>query len=293
MRPKFTPPMLNAVTRFVEEKPTITLREMKEKMEAELPGAPGVSVQAISRRLDCTLYITLKDVRRLHEHWNSDITKAARFDHMQWFMEAGIFAHNLIYVDEFGCNLWTARTKGWAGAGERAVMMSDSQRGQNLTVVLASSPQLGLVHLRHHTGGFTEVKFHEFMSEVSALVDDSFVVLADNARPHSNQLNLGRQDQSIRYMPPYSPFLNAAEMAISCLKADLKRRLTEPHIVQELHDRHAAAQAGETLQHRRLRILTAQVEAASSSITAEKCRQWHEHVLSYGPRCLTYNDIDQ
>lgn len=291
VRPKMSQEMLNALRQFLEEKPTMTLREMKEKLEAEFPELPTVTTQAISRRLDGTLCITLKDARRVHEHWNSDITKEARFHHMHWFMETGIFASNIIYMDEFGCNLWTARTKGWAGVGERAVIMSDSQRGQNLTVVLAISPQLGLVHYRCHTGGFTGDRFKDFVSEVSALVDDSFVMLADNARPHGNELNLGRPDQAIRFLPPYSPFLNAAEMAISCWKADLKRSLTEPRIVQQIQDREAAAQAGETLQHRRLRILKTQVEAASDSITQDKCRQWHEFVLSYGPRCLTHSDI--
>jgi hypothetical protein len=243
------------------------------------------------QRLDGTLLITLKDVRRVQDNWNSDITKEARFNHMVWLMEEGAFENTLIYADECGCNLWTARTKGWSEVGDRAVMISEGQRGQNLTIVLAVSPQLGLVHYQCHIGGFTAEKFRDFLSEVSILVDDRFVVLADNARAHGDTHNLGRPDQLVRYLPPYSPFLNATEMAISCLKADAKRRLSDPRVIQELQDRAAAVQAAETLQHRRLRILKREMEAAVSAITLQKCSQWHHFVMSYGPRCLTHGDI--
>lgn len=290
VRPKFSEDMLAALTRYVEEKPTVTLKEMQEKLLADFPAAPAVTTQAISRRLDGTLCITLKDARRVHGHWNSEVTKEARFQHVTWMLETGTLVRNLIYIDECGCNLWTARTKGWAGVGDRAVMLADGQRGHNLTVALAVSPQLGLVHHGLFTGGFTAEKFEEFVSEVGALVDDEFTLIVDNARPHGN-VNFGRPDQKIQFLPPYSPFLNATEMAISSMKAALKRRMTDPRIVLEVQNRQAAVAAGETLQHRRLRILSREVEAATGAITVEKCRQWHDFTLRYGPRCLAYDDI--
>ena len=290
VRLKFIEEMLEALTRYVEEKPTVTLKEMQQKLMADFPAAPVVTTQAISRRLDGTLCITLKDVRRVHGDWNSDVTKEAGFLHMTWMLETGLLVRNLIYVDECGCNLWTARTKGWADFGNRAVMIANSQRGQNLTVALAVSPQLGLVHHRIFVGGFTAERFREFMIEVGTLVDDEFTVLADNARAHG-VVNFGRPDQRLQFLPPYSPFLNATEMAISCMKAALKRRMTDPEVVFEVQDRQAAVAAGETLQNRRLRILSREVEAAMVAITEEKCRQWHEFTLRYGPRCLAHGDI--
>jgi hypothetical protein len=289
-RVKVSEQMMNALRRYVAEKPTITLNEMRERLLGEFPDSPAVSNQCLSKKLDGTL-ITLKDVRPVHAGWNAPGTKDARVAYMQWMLNEGHLQEHLVYVDECGFNLWTARSKGWSAAGERAVRITDGQRGPNVTVVLAVSPQLGLVHFACHVGGFTGERFTDFCSEVSALVDAPFVMIADNARAHAHVPPTHRDDQSVRFLPVYSPFLNATEMAISALKAAVKRRLTEPALVNELGDRVAAAQAAMTLHNWRLNILVRELQASMHHLTQNHCLRWHMHTLSYGQACLNREDI--
>ena len=87
----------------------------------------------------------------------------------------------------------------------------------------------------------------------------------------------------------HSPFLDVTEYAGSCLKADLKRRLTNPVVQAEISTR--PAPDGETLHRVRLRILKREIEATLPQITAEKFFAWYNHCLSYIPRCLRNEDI--
>ena len=61
------------------------------------------------------------------------------------------------------------------------------------------------------------------------------IVFCDNIRSRLNTSNFGDQG-TLRYPPRYSPFLNACEMAGSCLKAASKRRLTEVTVQQEIYE---------------------------------------------------------
>ena len=80
----------------------------------------------------------------------------------------------------------------------------------------------------------------------------------------------------------YSPFLNATEYAGSSLKADLKRRLTNPVLQAEISTRPTSD--GEILHRVRLRILKRRIETTLPQITAENFFAWYNH--SYIPRCL-------
>ena len=81
------------------------------------------------------------------------------------------------------------------------------------------------------------------------------------------------------------------ERAISCLKSDAKRRLTDPQVQALLGDRVAASTAGLTLHRHRMKILRGKVEDALPSITPFKCHQWHSHSLTYTEKCLNKDDI--
>ncbi len=132
------------LVRKVEAKPTMTLKEMKEQMEIELPDKPPVSQQAISKHLDGQL-ITMKDVRPVPMQWNVPERLDERMAFANWLMQDGLDLHK-ISIDEFGFNVWTSRSKGRAPQGERAVRIVEGQRGKNVTVCLAISPLIGLVH---------------------------------------------------------------------------------------------------------------------------------------------------
>ena len=76
-RPKIDNEMLNFVMQAIERKPTITLKEMNEKLRIELPDKPHVSYQSLSSRLDGAMY-TIKDIRPVPAQWNTSERKQER-----------------------------------------------------------------------------------------------------------------------------------------------------------------------------------------------------------------------
>ena len=61
----------------------------------------------------------------------------------------------LVFFDEAGFNLWTARTRGRARIGEPAIRVVAGRRGHNLTVVFAVSNERGLLAHNLFIGGMT------------------------------------------------------------------------------------------------------------------------------------------
>lgn len=281
--------MLNFIIKLIENKPTVTLQEMCGHLSSQMPQKPRITPQALSKRLDGKM-ITLKDLRIVSQQWNTPQRKQERKIFAEWLVSEGLNQLK-IFVDEFGINLWTSRTKGRSPKGERSVSIVEGQRGRNITICLAVSDTLGLVHSRILEGGMTKDRFSDFLSEMVELLEfqeDHFVILCDNAPAHVDAPNVGNFGY-IKYLPKYSPFLNACEMAGSSLKAAIKRRLTEPSVQQEIYDRDSPRV--ETLHARRVNVLRREVELALDVITPRKCIQWVNHTMSYLPMCLREADI--
>ena len=68
-----------------------------------------MSQSTIIRALDGQL-ITLKDVRAVPLNWNHDEVKLERKLHFEWLLNDAM-GENLVFCDEFECNVWTALTK--------------------------------------------------------------------------------------------------------------------------------------------------------------------------------------
>lgn len=66
-------------------------------------------------------------------------------------------------------------------------------------------------------------------------------------------------------LPPYSPFLNPVEQAISCLKANLKADIARPHVQNRMCDRNAARNAQLPLGEYRKQLLIAATERNMAS----------------------------
>ena len=120
-------------------------------MRVQLDSKPHVSEQATSKRLDGLLF-TVKMVRAVPMQWNTAERKVERQQFATWLLTETADVHKVL-VDEFGINVWTARMQGRAVRGERAVRLLEGQRGNNLTIYLAVSPILGLVHFSYVDGG--------------------------------------------------------------------------------------------------------------------------------------------
>ena len=286
------PEMIEYLVSCVQDKPTITLLEMRGKLLSAFPQLPpNISPTTISRALDGSL-ITLKLLRCVPTQWNSDDVKAERVDYVNWYLQEGT-QKETVFIDECGFNIWTSRTQGRSAKGSRAVRIVCGSRGKNLTVCLAVSPRLGRVHFSFVEGGMTKDIFMRFISEVSALLfNENVFMIYDNAPPHRNcpppQTDM---NHDLKTLPRYSPFLNMTERAISCLKSDVKRHLTEPSVQAIFSDHDAARAAGLTLHRHRMDVLRQHIEQAMESLTPSKCFSWNNESLRYFQRCLDRRDI--
>ena len=128
-------------------------------------------------------------------------------------------------------NVWTRRSQGRAPRGEPARHIVHHQRGKNLNIIFAVSDEVALVYYRISTQ--TDVTRDTFEDFLAATVEECRRVypevshiyfIYDNARPHIRaHLPPDAQHFSIKFLPPYSPFLNPTEMAHSAFKAGVKR----------------------------------------------------------------------
>ena len=83
--------------------------------------------------------------------------------------------------------------------------MTSGQRGQNITLILAISPQLGVVHHTFHDGGVNADVFTKFMQDLSAkLASKKAVMIFDNTPCHSCSPEI-LPIHSLKKLPPGLP----------------------------------------------------------------------------------------
>ncbi|PFX31730.1 hypothetical protein AWC38_SpisGene3423 [Stylophora pistillata] len=167
------------------------------------------------------------------------------------FMGQAIVSHTA-FVDECGYNTWTARSQGRAIRGERAYKKVCGQRGRNLTVALAISPTTGLVFHSAMIGGMNAQKFADFLAQTRLHPDPDkqVVFIYDGALAHHNPGNPGPNTE-LKKLPPYSPFLNIVEQAISSLKASIKADISRPETQREMNNSDEARRQAKGVQDSR------------------------------------------
>ena len=93
----------------------------------------------------------------------------------------------------------------------------------------------------------------------------------------------------VRYLPKFSPFINACEFAGSCLKTAVKQKLTETFVQPELDNRELIRT--ETSHQRKIRIVSREVENSLHVLTAQQCYNFVNHIMQYIPACICGHDI--
>ena len=117
-------------------------------------------------------------------------------------------------IDEAKFNLWLKRSR--APKGQRAVRVTTGRTGQNFILIMVVCNQRG--SLKHDIFDHS-VKLEIFNNFVTDLVmtqsQDAYIIF-DNAPSHrsAHHLNLANGNL-IKFVPPYSPFLNICENAFS------------------------------------------------------------------------------
>ena len=112
-----------------------------------------------------------------------------------------------------------------------------------MTVTMAISPINGLVFSSAFVGGMNAPLFVNFLTQARTNLDpeESVIFVYDGAPAHRNP-TVPALYTELKMLPPYSPFLNIVEQAISCLrpKADISR----PESQRRMDDRDEARVRG-------------------------------------------------
>jgi hypothetical protein len=158
---------------------------------------------------------------------------------------------------------------------------------------MATEAEFGLVHATVFRGGQNADRFQEFIDDMCERcwnldAQANWIVVMDG--PHFHRAaripqHLQRSI-SIRILPPYSPFLNPAEFANSALKAKIKSRLVQQHIVEE----EGVAPDGVNQEEWRFMLLERVArEPLHEAVTAQKAAAWELKCFRQLGRCLALN----
>ena len=106
-----------------------------------------------------------------------------------------------------------------------------------MTVALAISPTSGLVFHSAILGGMNGRRFDDFLAQTRLNLDpdEHVIFIYDGAPAHGNPAIPGPNSE-LRKLPPYSPFLNIVEQAVSALKAAIKADISRPEIQVQMND---------------------------------------------------------
>ena len=182
---------------------------------------------------------------------------------------------------------------GKSEARRRGLQASGGQRGRNVTVALAISPINGLVFHSAIIGGMNAERFSEFLAQARLNLDPNkhVVFIYDGAPAHRRHNQLGPNTE-LKMLPPYSPFLNIVEQAISALKAAIKADISRPEVQERMNNRNEARDRGVALGVYRTQLLLEALEQNITTITAGKCAQWYRFMQTYFTQCLNGEAIE-
>jgi transposase len=257
----------------------------QSRLSLSLEETFGVSVvqSTISRAFKAE-NITLKTLSEVPNARNSDAVLLQRKQFAEWLNgQIGIanilFEQRIVFIDESGFNVNLHRKKGWSFKGDRAFISTASNRGGNVSCFAALSPSRGF-WLTSRYGPFNQMTF---LSEIQCYMDSragdipegGLIFVMDNVPFHHSlciREYMEASGNTLIFVPPYSPFLNAIENAFSKLKLRVSERLAR--------------------EDRRTANLTDIISESAINISLNDCQSYYRHIFTYIPRCLNMEVIN-
>ena len=110
---------------------------------------------------------------------------------------------------------------------------------------MAISPINGLVFSSAFVGGINAARFDNFLPQARTNLnpEESVIFVYDGAPAHRNP-TAPAPNTELKMLPPYSPFLNTVEQAISYLKGSTKADISRPEIQRRMDNRDEARVRG-------------------------------------------------
>ena len=226
---------------LLKKMPYVTVKQLRAQLRAEFPGKPKFSVSTLNRWLEVS-GITFKVAQIVPQGRNTEATKRKDFvGEVSKLAQDGLLliaslvaplvlccsvvlclllGVKLIFMDECGVNLWTRQKRGRAARGARAQIVRSSVPGCNTTLMLAVCADYGIAASKLFPGAGNRQQFEAFLHDVKTFTaqhcDDKFVLICDNARFHDAQAAQNALENTnciCKFQPPYTPQLNACDMA--------------------------------------------------------------------------------
>ena len=129
--------MVQCIEDIVNENPVLTLDGINRSLQERLPEKPRIHLQTVGKVLDGIIY-TFKLVRPCPAERNRPDVIQHRREYSAWFLGEAI-QRQIVFIDECGFNVWTARSQGRALRGDRAYRQVSGQKGHNISIILAVS----------------------------------------------------------------------------------------------------------------------------------------------------------
>jgi transposase len=256
---------IRAISRWLEEDCTLTLREIQRRISIVFN--IQVSVETVRNYLK-GFNFTLKRVHCVPQAADTDELWLARRDYSLWFCRTNVRNGNVIFIDESGFQLTLRRGRGRSQKGKRSILIVPRTRTKNLSVIAGMSA-LGVEHFKVLDGNGNTAKFLHFLHELfQKLCNENrahCILVMDNVRFHRVTevgdviRNAGHE---VIYLPPYSPFLNPIENLFHQWKSIIRSRApnTDAELLTSIH--------------------------AVDSITQQNCASYVEHVFQNCVSCI-------
>ena len=278
-RPKKTDSILASLVEWIEEKPSVTLSELRYLLIEHYDVT--VSISTIKNWLDGQL-ITLKTVRAVVANMNNFENKEKRVLYMQKFYNERSANRTIIWVDETNFNMNCKRAQGRSRIGCRASIVVPACKGANLHCIGAMS-STELVYFSTRRGALKSCDFNEWIEQLIVKCEEKHIrnptFVIDNAPAHAKVENVLENHENVEVLrlAPYSYLLNPIELLWSSFKSNVKREMRQemPGLLT------VQRTANASMSEQRMQTLEAIAARCISCATGEK-------LMSYANRVETY-----
>lgn len=227
---KITEEIKNLIETIIENTPSITLVEIKNKILENFN--VGVCIESI--RLCITeLGITKKNITMTGIQVNSERSKNLRKLYAIDFLNNFHNDMQNIFIDESGFNLHLRRRQGRSHRGQLVQQLVPQTRGTNISLIMAINNN-EVLYCKCVTGAVNALVFKEFLQSLLMICrnkfeNESFTFFADNAKIHHSNIVrefLLSENLNLQFLSPYSYMLNPIEFSFSKIKAMVRRDLS-------------------------------------------------------------------
>ena len=181
---------------------------------------------------------------------------------------------NIFFLDEVGFNVSMRSKFGRSKVGTTPFITVPNIRSRNISVCCCMSKS-GQIFKKTSLRPYNIQLFNTFIEDFLNYLDENnlsnYLIILDNVRFHKNQEALSlitTKGHQMKFLPPYSPFLNPIENMFSKWKNSVKRRQSNDE---------------EELFHN--------IESSLNEITSSDCLGFYQNMMTYISRSLNREEI--